>query len=410
VTRALADEVLRRCDVLAGFSEEPGRLSRLFLCPAMRHVHDALRGWMQTVGMSVRRDAIGNLIGHYPARRDDAPVFLIGSHLDTVPDAGKYDGILGVLLGVAAVQALGGQRLPFAIEVIGFSEEEGVRFRSSYLGSKALCGRVEPALLERVDAAGISVASALRDFGLDPSQIDAAAYSREKRLLGYLEAHIEQGPVLDSRGLPLGVVEAIVGQSRHWLCYDGKAGHAGTTPMELRRDALAAAAEFVLAGERRARAVEGLRATVGAIAVTPNAVNVIPGGARLSLDLRHADDAVRDQSGAALLEEAAQIGKRRGVACHVDTSEHSPATPADRRLTDLLAGVLESRGHVPLRMVSGAGHDAAIMASLAPMTMLFLRSPGGISHHPDEAVHADDVHAALEVMIAFLQRLAGEQG
>jgi allantoate deiminase len=397
-----AEKVLARCDLLAGMSEQPNKLTRTFLCKPMKEVHAVLGEWMRAAGMSVRLDPVGNLIGHFPALRENAPTFLIGSHLDTVPDAGKYDGVLGVLLAVAAIEALDGQRLPFAVEVLAFSEEEGIRFGASFLGSKAVCGRFEPELLERTDAAGVSVAAALRNFGLDSSQLAKAAYT-PGQVLGFLEAHIEQGPVLEARNLPLGVVEAIVGQSRVWLHFIGKAGHAGTLPMEMRQDALAAAAELIVAVEHHAHSVPGLRATVGTLSVNPGAVNVIPGSVRLSLDVRHAQDSVREQAAATLLESAATIGKRRGVRMEVERAEHQLAVPTDPHLTDRLVEAARSKGYDPLRMVSGAGHDAGIMATLAPMTMLFVRSPGGISHHPDEAVHLEDVRAALEVLVEFLK-------
>jgi allantoate deiminase len=403
----LAKEVLARCDVLAGYSEEAGRITCTFLCAPMRDVHRCLSEWMDAAGMVVRLDPIGNLIGHYAGATQGAATFLIGSHLDTVPDAGRYDGILGVMLGVAAVQALDGKRLPFAVDVIGFSEEEGIRFRTPYLGSRAVCAGFDLSLLRRTDAADVTLADALCSFGLDPARLGDAAYEAE-RVLGYLEAHIEQGPILDSRNLPLGVVEAIVGQSRLWLHFDGKAGHAGTLPMDLRRDALAAASEFVVAVEHYALATEGLRATVGTLVVAPGAVNVVPGSARLSLDVRHVRDAARERAADALLGQAAAIAARRRVAFEVDHSEHHPAVPSDRRLTDLLMEAARTTGHAPWRMISGAGHDAAVMAGLAPMTMLFIRSPGGVSHHPDEAVVPEDVSAALEVVVAFLHRLAGE--
>jgi allantoate deiminase len=403
----LTDDLLTRCDVLAHCSEVPGKITRTCLCDAMHQVHAHLGAWMRQAGMAVRLDAVGNLIGHYEAARADAAAFLIGSHLDTVPDAGKYDGILGVLLGIAAVQALDGKRLPFAIDVLGFCEEEGIRFRAPYLGSLAVCGRLDPALLERVDDKGVSLAEGLRHFGLDPARVAEAVYPATK-VLGYLEAHIEQGPVLDTLNLPLGIVETIVGQSRTWLRFVGQAGHAGTLPMELRQDALAAAAEFVLAVEGRARSVDGLRATVGSLAVTPDAVNVVPGLARLSLDVRHSLDQVRQQATTALLEQAAALAARRGVALQIDPAQSHAAAPTDRRLTDLLAQTVAAAGYPVHRMVSGAGHDAAVMAALTPMTMLFVRSPGGVSHHPAETVVPADVTQALEVMVAFLHRLAGD--
>jgi allantoate deiminase len=253
----------------------------------------------------------------------------------------------------------------------------------------------------------MSLAEALRHFGLDPARLAEAVYPAAK-VLGYLEAHIEQGPVLDTLNLPLGIVQAIVGQSRTWLRFVGQAGHAGTLPMELRQDALAAAAEFVLAVEGRARSVDGLRATVGSLAVTPDAVNVVPGLARLSLDVRHSQDQVRQQATTALLEQAAAVANRRGVALQIDPSQSHAAVPTDRRLTDLLAQTVAAAGYPVHRMASGAGHDAAVMAALTPMTMLFVRSPGGVSHHPAETVVPADVTKALEVMVAFLHRLAGD--
>jgi allantoate deiminase len=400
----LAQEVLSRCNIVAGFSEEPGRITRTFLCPAMRPLHERLGGWFRAAGMTVRLDAMGNLIGRYPAVQTNAPVFLIGSHLDSVPNAGRYDGVLGVLLGVAAVQALAGRRLPCAVDVVCFSEEEGIRFRTAYLGSLAVCGRLDPVLLSRTDAAGISVADALQNFGLNPADIAGAAYD-PAQVLGYLEAHIEQGPVLDTLNLPVGVVEAIIGQSRLWVTFRGQAGHAGTLPMEYRHDALMGAAEWMLVVEQQARAIPGLRATVGTVAVSPGAVNVVPGSANLSLDLRHADDAIREQALAAVLERAQAIAVQRHLGFQIDQSEHHAAVPTAQGLSDRLAAAVTASGHQTHRLVSGAGHDAAVMAALTPMTMLFVRSPGGISHHPDEAVRPEDVALALEVMVRFLLSL-----
>jgi allantoate deiminase len=403
----LAGEVLARCDVLSGYTEETGRITRTGWCEPMHALHACLGDWMRAAGMSVRLDPAGNLVGHCPAARAGAPVFLFGSHLDSVPNAGKYDGVLGVLLGIAAVQALETHRLPFAVDVLGFCEEEGIRFRFPYLGSLAVCGRFDHSLLARTDAAGVTLAAALRNFGLDPAQLPGAAYPAGS-VSGYLEVHIEQGPVLDARGLPLGVVDAIAGQSRCWLRFEGKAGHAGTLPMESRLDALAAAAEFIVTVEGHARNVNGLRATVGTLSVAPGAVNVVPGAARLSLDVRHAQDTGRERATTELLGVAKTIAERRGLRLYVDQAEHHAAVPADVRLSDLLDESARTVGYAPPRIVSGAGHDAAVMAALAPMAMLFLRSPGGVSHHPDETVLQEDVTAAIEVMVAFLHRLAGE--
>jgi allantoate deiminase len=370
----------------------------------MRRLHDRLAGWMRDAGMDVHLDAAANLIGLYPADVAEAPTLLIGSHLDTVPDAGKYDGVLGVLLGVAAVQALGGRRLPFKVGVIGFSEEEGVRYGVPYLGSLAVAGRFDPSLLLRTDAYGTTMEAAFRDFGLDPSRLAEAAVPAG-RLLGYLEPHIEQGPVLEALGSPVGVVEAIAGQSRLWVAFEGRAGHAGTLPMEHRRDALTAAAEFALEVERLARSQDGLRGTVGTIAVAPGAVNVVPGSARLSVDLRHARDEVREAALADLRVRAGSIASRRDVSFRVDREEHHPAVAADPGLTARLAEAIQVSGSMPHRLVSGAGHDAAVMAGVTRMAMLFIRSPGGASHHPDERVMPGDVLVALGVIVQFLEGL-----
>jgi len=313
--------------------------------------------------------------------------------------------VLGVVLGLAAVESLGGRRLPFGIDLIAFSDEEGVRYGVPYLGSLAASGRFDRRLLERTDANGIAMADALGAFGLDPSRIEDAAYP-PGALLGYLEAHIEQGPVLESLGAAVGVVEAISGQSRIRAEILGRAGHAGTSPMEGRQDALAAAAEIVLAVERLGRSVDGLRSTVGTIAVEPGASNVVPGLARFSIDIRHPRDEIRTAAVAEFCERAASVATARGVQFLVTHEEHHAAVPADPSAVGLLCRAIEQAGHVSHRLASGAGHDAAIMAEVAPIAMLFLRSPGGISHHPDESVRTEDVVVALDVMIRYLDLLA----
>jgi len=406
---AMALEAHSRCDEVAAFSEETGKVTRGFLSAPMRRLHRAVSGWMEAAGLRARVDAAGNLIGHYAGLRPGVPVLAIGSHLDTVPDAGRYDGVLGVLLGVAAVGALGGRRLPFGIDVVGFSDEEGVRYGVPYLGSLAVRGRFDPSLLARIDAGGVAMAEAFRAFGLDPSRVGEAAYPAG-RLLGYLEAHIEQGPVLEGLNAPVGVVEAIAGQSRTWAEFRGRPGHAGTLPMNGRLDALTAASELILEVERLGRSVADLRATVGTIAVAPGAVNVVPGSARLSIDVRHARDDVRMAAVAELNARASAVAARRGVELVVDRQEHHPAVPADPFLTNLLGQAVSEAGHAPHRLTSGAGHDAAVMAEIAPMTMLFLRSPGGVSHHPDERVPPEDVAIALDVMVRFIDLLAERHG
>lgn len=394
-------EILERCNTLATFSESPDNLTRLFLSSPMHDVHKTVRAWMEEAGMQVRVDAIGNIIGHYAGQTENAKTLLIGSHLDTVKNAGKYDGMLGVLLGIAVVKALEGERLPFAIEVIGFCEEEGVRYSKPFFGSKAVIGQFESAWLELRDADNISVAEAIRNFGLNPADIPKARLTGD--YLGYLEFHIEQGPVLESLNFPLGIVEAIVGQSRLELIFLGKANHAGTTPMNLRQDALAGAAEWMLFVEREAKTQTGLVATVGTISALPGADNVIPGEVKLSLDVRHAVDATREKMVSYLLGEAEKIAASRHLTVSWQMRLEQNAVLCDAGLVSRLKQAVGESGYPVHRMTSGAGHDAMILAERMPTAMLFLRTPGGLSHHPDETVSEDDVAAALEVGLAFLK-------
>ena len=386
---SVAQTVIARCRTLAEYSEESGFTTRTFLSEPMHAVHGCLRAWMEAAGMAVTVDHAGNLRGSYAAARPEARRLYIGSHLDTVPRAGAFDGILGVVLGIALVEILAGRRMSFAIEVVGFSEEEGVRFGVPFIGSRALVGDIDDALLAR------GVNEAITAFGLNPARINEAEASADA--LGYLEFHIEQGPVLESLNLPLGVVESIVGQTRGDAVFEGRANHAGTTPMSLRHDALAGASEWIGAVEREARTIPGLVATVGRLDISPGADNVIPGRARTSLDVRHADDAVRREAVSRLIECAGQIAARRGLTVQWNPRLDQPAVAMDPGLMSLFPPL-----HI---LTSGAGHDAMIMARRMPAAMLFLRSPGGISHHPDETVLVEDVAAALESGMGFLERL-----
>ena len=402
-----AEKIIARCLEIATCTEVAGETTRTFLAPSMHKVHALLRGWMEAVGMSVWIDAIGNLRGVYAAESSQAPRLIIGSHLDTVPNAGAFDGILGVVLGVALIEELRGKHLPFAIEIAGFSEEEGVRFGKPYLGSMALIGALETETLQRNDAQGISVEAAIRAFGLDPSQLSAAVLNSDA--FAYLEIHIEQGPLLESEGLQLGVVTAIVGQSRMQLRFSGHANHAGTTPMHLRHDAMAATAEWICEVERYARAVPGLVATVGKVQTRPGASNVIAGEVLATLDVRHANDAIRRSAADSLLFAAGKAAEAREVQVDVLASSHEDAVPTDSALSKLLFNAAKSVGSPACRMPSGAGHDARILAERLPISMLFLRSPGGLSHHPDESVLVEDVEAALATAIAFVDLLAGDR-
>jgi allantoate deiminase len=398
-----ARAVLERCDVLARCSEEPDRLTRRFATPALHEARALVEGWMREAGLATRRDPIGNLVGRLPGGSDRT--LMLGSHLDTVVDAGRYDGALGVLVALACVERLRGRGLPFALEVVGFADEEGVRYGTAYLGSAVTAGRFDEAWLRRVDGDAVTLADAVRGFGGDPEAL-ASGRRRPEELLGYCEVHIEQGPVLDDAGLPLGVVTAIAGQTRAAVTFSGRAGHAGTTPMGARRDALAAAAEWIGAVEAEARAREGLVATVGSIAAEPGASNVIPGRVAASLDVRHADDAVREEAAGALRERARSIGAERGVETAWEQVQATPAVPCSPALTEELAAAVADTGHPAPRLASGAGHDAAMMAAVAPVALLFVRCAGGISHHPDESVREEDVAAAIEATTSFVERLA----
>jgi allantoate deiminase len=410
---ANAAYVLELCARIAAETDVQGTITRTYLSPATHAVHELLRAEMESLGMAVRIDAAGNLRGLYPAQDSlsfrsaaeesafafPTPILLMGSHIDTVPDAGAYDGILGVALPIALLHSLEGSRFPFAIEIVAFSEEEGIRFKMPFIGSRALVGALGDAELARTDADGITLAQAIRDFGLDPGDIAGAAIT--PGTFAFLEVHIEQGPVLESLGLPLGIVDAIAGQARFELTFTGHANHAGTTPMHLRRDAIAAAAEWMVEVERFAQNTDGLVATIGSIHAHPGAANVVPGSAILSLDVRHASDETRLHAAAALLAEAEHIARSRNIGLRIAETSEQSAIAMSPGLRDALAAASPAAHG----MVSGAGHDAMILAPHLPSAMLFVRSPGGVSHHPSEAVLVEDIQAALGTCLRFLEAL-----
>lgn len=404
-----AARAIAECRHIATFTEEPGRITRRFLTPPMHAVHAHLRARMEAMGLSVQVDALGNLRGLWKPANAAGNRLVLGSHIDSVPDAGAFDGVLGVTMALEWVEIAQQLALPLPVEVIAFSEEEGVRYGLPYLGSRAVAGRFDPSLLQLKDTEGIPVDAALHAFGLDPARIGEAVL--DSNTLCFVEIHIEQGPILEAENLGVAAVTAIVGQTRLALTFAGHANHAGTTPMPLRRDALAAAAEWITAVESLAQRTEGLAATVGRIIAEPNVGNVVPGLARVSLDVRHAHDAVRLSAVEQLLASAAATAERRGLKLeHAGQPGGSPifdqpAVPMDERLTALLGVAIEAAGYPLKRMPSGAGHDAIVMAGTLPTAMLFLRSPGGISHHPDESVREEDVEAALHVGREFLLRL-----
>ena len=399
-----AKEVIARCKTLATFSEDSRGIRRTFLSLPMRDCHRELAKWLVAAGAETRIDAAGNLRAFYVAEEPSAPRLLLGSHLDTVPNAGTYDGVLGVVIAVALLENLERRRLPFGIEVVGFSEEEGVRFGAPFIGSRALVGRLDEAFLDCQDRNKISIRTAIKDFGLDATEIPNAMISEDT--LAYLEFHIEQGPVLDSLGLPLGVVEAIVGQTRIEFVFVGHTNHAGTTPMHLRHDAVVGAAEWIVAVERAAQSEPGLVATVGQIEAVPGTTNVIPGEAHASLDLRHPSDEIRLRAAKVLTELAEEIAERRGLTVQKSKLLSQAAVEMDGFLVGEIENAMRVAGCQPRRMVSGAGHDAMILAEKVPAAMIFLRSPGGISHDPAESILLEDVAKAIECGSHLLEQLA----
>ena len=404
-----AASIIARCRELARITDVPGETTRLFLSPATRDAHTLLAGWIRQAGLvspieAARTDDAGNLRALRRSAVENAPTLVLFSHIDTVPNAGAFDGPLGVLLGLAAIEHLGATPLPFNIELIAFSEEEGVRFGFPFLSSLAATGQLTQEHLARTDADGISVADAIRAFDtgngsrLDPARIATHTFAA-------LEVHIEQGPVLEKGDASLAVVETIVGQSRLELTFEGQSNHAGTTPMPLRRDALAAAAQWIVEVERYAANYIQLVATVGRITTLPGAINVVPGTVHTSLDVRHPRDESRHAAVAHLLTKAEAAGALRGVRVHATVKSEQRAVPMDHDLTLKLHKAAERAGFDAQPIFSGAGHDAMILAAAVPTTMLFIRSPGGLSHHPDEDVREEDVEAALETVLNLLLHL-----
>ncbi|WP_242123464.1 allantoate amidohydrolase [Sphingobium sp. Sx8-8] len=399
------ERAVARCDILgvAPYSDMEGGLYRGYLAPAHRAALDRTSHWMTEAGMAVRLDPAANLIGRYEGGVPGAPALLIGSHIDSVRDAGRYDGPLGIMLGIEAVDALhcAGRRLPFPIEVVAFGDEEGSRFPAAMLTSRAMAGTLDAAALDMADGEGV----ALADAG-----VDIAAYLSAARApgatLAYLEAHIEQGPVLEAQGLAVGTVTGIAAQLRYRISLTGMAGHAGTTSMPLRRDALAGAAEAMLAIEGIAREDgSDLVATVGRIEALPGAANVIPGEARFTLDVRSGDEARRNRAAKAMLDAVAAIADRRELDFAMERIHDLPASPCDAALMNLMDAAIADAGHPPFRLVSGAGHDAMVMASLCPTAMLFIRCKLGISHNPAEHVDPADADIALRAMLGFMEKL-----
>ncbi|MBV9287150.1 MAG: allantoate amidohydrolase [Hyphomicrobiales bacterium] len=394
--------LMARLDAFAAFSDEEGRLTRLFLSDAHRRAAEAYIGWCAEAGLEARIDAAGNVVARYEGKMLGAPALMLGSHIDTVRDAGRYDGNYGALAALAVVEALAaaGERFDHAVEIVAFGDEEGVRWRTTLTGSRALAGNYPREALHQKDAAGVVMGDALKAFGGDP---DRAASIRAGGAVAFVEAHIEQGPVLEAEGLPIGVVTAINGATRLEIGVDGLAGHAGATPMNLRRDALAAAADMALAIEKRARAEADLVATVGRMEVWPNAANVIPGHVQFSIDVRAPDDKRRATAVADIRAGLEAIAAQRGVRATVGTTHEADAYVCDPRIVAGFSHAVESLGVSPLLLPSGAGHDTMAIGRLCPAGMLFVRCKGGVSHNPLESITTEDCAFGLAALSRFVR-------
>jgi allantoate deiminase len=402
---SLGDEIVGRINQLGAISETPEHLARIFLTSEHRTAAELILGWMRSAGMDAHLDAIGNVCGRYEGEVAGAPCLMLGSHYDTVRDAGKWDGPLGLITAICCVGDLQrrGRRLPFAIEVTGFADEEGVRFASTLLGSRAVAGTFVESVLGVKDEAGTTMRDALTQFGLDPDHIGAAARARSE-LLAYVELHIEQGPVLEARGVPVGVVTAIAGATRLAVRVSGMAGHAGTVPMALRRDALTGAAESIVTIEQLCRTdPDGLVGTVGYIHAMPGATNVIPGQVSFTMDIRAPTDAHRRRAVADIVRRIESIAKARTLALQVDVTHENRTVPCAPWLKAQVADAVSGEGYPVFELPSGAGHDGMAMIDIADVAMIFVRCRGGISHHPDEHVETSDADAGARVLLRLIE-------
>ncbi len=400
----LGREIAGRIGALGAVSETPENLTRIFLSPEHRVAADLLLSWMRGAGMRAHLDAIGNVCGRYEGDRPGLPCLMLGSHYDTVRDAGKWDGPLGIITAISCVADLNrrGRRLPFAIEVVGFADEEGVRFASTLLGSRTIAGTFDEAALGSRDKAGLTMRQALAQFGLDPDHIGAAARTR-RELHAYVELHIEQGPVLESENLPVGVVTAISGATRLSVVLTGMAGHAGTVPMGLRRDALAGAAECIVAIEEFCRTDQGLVGTVGYIDAMPGATNVIPGKVSFTIDIRTASDQHRKLAVGDIVRTIEAIARRRTLALQVHVTHENRTVPCAPWLKAQVSEAVAAEGYRVFDLPSGAGHDGMAMIDIADVAMLFVRCRGGISHNPAEHVEETDADAGARVLLRLIE-------
>ncbi len=401
-------EILKQADVLAAFTEDAPRITRTYLSKEHKRAGEYLIGLMRDAGMNADFDPLGNIVGRYEAGVPFAPVVMTGSHQDSVRNAGKYDGLFGILSPIACVKELNrrGVRLPYTLEVVGFGDEEGVRFPATLIGSKAMAGKFDPAWLDKADAEGVTMRQAINDFGGEANkwrELDRRG-EQHGEVVAFVESHIEQGPVLLNEGLAVGVVTAIAGATRLLLNVTGLAGHAGTVPMGARQDALAAAAEMILGVEKYCTDNAGLVGTVGKLSVKPGAINVIPQDVEFTVDVRSGDDAIRAVALAKFSTELPSIAHRRNVKLDVETLYDADAAPCDPTLQKQFEAAIAAQGIKPRYLASGAGHDAMVFPAVAPIAMLFVRcGNNGISHHPDETMTADDAEVATEVLLHFFE-------
>lgn len=402
-TESLGGEIMGRAEALAACSEPGAGVTRRFATAQHRAANELIVRWMREAGMRTWIDAAGNAVGRYEGRQPGRPTLMFGSHQDSVRCGGRYDGMLGILVPISCVKSLheAGVRTPFAIEIIAFGDEEGLRFQTTLLGSRAVAGSFDMAVLEQTDEAGITVAEAMREFRLEPDQLARAA-RRPEDVLAFVEVHIEQGPQLESRELPVGVVSAIAGCTRLQVDLTGTAGHAGTTPMGHRRDALAAAAEAVLAVERCSMQQGTAVGTVGKLTVAPGAINVIPGKVSFTADIRAPEEPIRRALVDRIVGEIRELCERRGVVADTSTLFEAPGCACTPWVVDQLAKAVAAEGIEPLHLFSGAGHDTMAMADLTSVGMLFVRCERGISHRPDEAISVDDAGIAARTLLRFI--------
>jgi allantoate deiminase len=402
-----AARIQNRIDELATVTDEKGIILRTFLSAATLRANQLVAGWMREAGLAPSQDRVGNLLGQSQSESLDS-IFLLGSHLDTVRNAGRFDGPLGVVLAIEAVDILRSANvtLPFALAVVGFSDEEGVRFQNAYIGSKAFCGLLTSNELTMQDRDGLTLCEIVERFS-GPGFAPPGPTFDLGRFVGYLEVHMEQGPVLENEGFALGVVTAVAGQLRCRVTWTGKASHAGTTPAPLRRDALVGAAEFICDVEKASEKFSGLVATVGRLTIQPNVSNVVPAFVTHTLDVRHQSDSVLNEACEWLEQCAGEIATARRLACSWEILQRTPAKDCDAALSSRLLGVVETVTGSTRLLPSGAGHDAATLAPLLPVSMLFVRCREGLSHHPDEFVSVQDIAAALQVTVEFLRSWEG---